>query len=194
MDGKLRFTLNQAIDGAITAALKRKGSLLAPVPRAKTAMKRERNRHEKRTKTVSIQSGTGPLFRSVYYRLTKQSLWKKIQTQIVIDGLADLINLKVSAYYREQARYAQFSLPGFDHLPETIQVDRRALSLGLVKVSEFLGYEARYNARSQRNQGRADELHRLAEKLRPLADSDLTVSEACFPGADVVVMTGKAAR
>ena len=99
---------------------------------------------------------------------------------------------------RRASTLDQFTLPGFDHLPKTIAIGKRPASLGQVKVSEFLAYEAKYQTRSQRNQDRAernqdraDEFHRLAEKLKPLAGSDLTVSEACFPPADVVIMARK---
>ena len=136
--------------------------------------------------------------RYIHRRLREQAAWKAIQAELAADAMAEMVNRTVGVALRRASTLDQFTLPGFDHLPKTIAIGKRPASLGQVKVSEFLAYEAKYQTRSQRNQDRAernqdraDEFHRLAEKLKPLAGSDLTVSEACFPPADVVIMARK---
>jgi len=195
MNIELRKKLSEVIEQAVELAGKR-GDLSPQV------VSRDTKSVSQGTKNVPAGTARGTsryrnpyrrvrFWRYIHRRLREQAAWKAIQAELAADAMAEMVNRTVGVALRRASTLDQFTLPGFDHLPKTIAIGKRPASLGQVKVSEFLAYEAKYQTRSQRNQDRADEFHRLAEKLKPLAGSDLTVSEACFPPADVVIMARK---
>lgn len=192
MENSLRLTLEVVIARAIELADKRGDFTPKKYARGhKNVTQNAPVGTKKRSKKALHPTKTSAIFRPVRNYFKRHGLWTKVLEDLALDDLGELFARKLGIYYRGLAIMDQFTLPGFDHLPKTIQVGRKPLSIGQAKVSEFLAYEAKYQTRSQRNQGRADELHRLAEKLKPLAESNLTVSEACFPPAHVLIMTRK---
>jgi hypothetical protein len=85
----------------------------------------------------------------------------------------------VSKVELSATRERQLALfPGFESLPTRIRKGNNFLKFPDAPVPEFLAYEAAYQARAQRNQKTADELHRLAIAVESYAETDLTLAAA----------------
>jgi hypothetical protein len=119
-------------------------------------------------------------------RLLDRSLWKRSEEQMCNDWMLDLFKELVAA--REAAaskvelsaaRQRQLELfPGFETLPTRIRTGKSYLRFPELPVAQFLDYEKKYQARAVRDQRKADELRRLAEKVRPYAEMEFTMAAA----------------
>jgi hypothetical protein len=132
--------------------------------------------HEKRAENV--------LYERVQRKFIDRRLWKTVQDALAKYGFKAFIRQLDRQAVTEQmtaARAQQLSLfPGFESLPTRIRNGSKYVSFPETSVSQFLAYERKVQDQAIRNRRRADELHALAEIVRPLAaiEPDLPMAEA----------------
>lgn len=115
-------------------------------------------------------------------RLRDRKTWEKCREQMCNEWMATLFAgiLRKREMAGQEIPSDQLLLPGFEHCPATIGRGKYRVWLGQAPIRRFLPYEARYQTSAQRNQQRADELHRIAEMVRPYeeTDPDMAIGEA----------------
>jgi hypothetical protein len=156
MDAKLKLKLNEAVNAAIDQWKNPVPQDTNPVPQG----------------TQRVSQDTVKMFRFVRNRLRKDGLWSKVQAALAGDALAQIFARKLRPPARPLDE-KQYVFPGFE-LPEKL----RSVKLPESRMSRFLVFVDSFRVRSQRDVRRAEELQRLAERLRPFADGDPTVAEA----------------
>jgi hypothetical protein len=170
MDAKLKLKLNEAVDAAID-------QWKNPAPQSPQRVPQGTQRASQDTQTVSQDTqlaspDTVKMARFVRNRLMKAGTWGKVQAALAGDALAQIFarKLKPPALPLEEKQYV---FPGFE-LPEKL----RSVKLPEMRMSRFLVFVDRFRVRSQRDVRRAQELQRLAERLRPFFSGDPTVAVA----------------
>lgn len=177
METRLKLELMEAMDAALAAWRKETsktgphGTKTGPKLGSKTV----------KTGPVCTQTERDTLGRIgvlVSRRLRKRSLWGKVQSAIVEDFIGHMAKTKMKLC--PEPAEEQLNLPGFEHLPKTIGTGKYRSRLTQVSISRFLVYEQRYQSTKERNEKVAENLHNLAELIRPLlkADPDMSVGEA----------------
>jgi hypothetical protein len=132
--------------------------------------------HDKRAENV--------LYERIQRKFIDRRLWKTVQDALAKYGFKAFIRQLDRQAVTEQmtaARAHQLSLfPGFESLPTRIRNGSKYVSFPETSVSQFLAYERKVQDQAIRNRRRADELHALAEIVRPLAaiEPDLPMAEA----------------
>jgi hypothetical protein len=170
MDVKLKEKINEAVDAAI-AQWKTSNPVsqdTEPLPQGKEPVPQGTG--------IESKTLTSRLARSVRNRLKNEAIWGKVQAALAKDALAQIFARKLRPPTRPVDE-KQYAFPGFDLL-ETIRMGRTSVKLPETRVSKFLVFVDGFRARSQRDQQKAEELRRLAEKVRPFADGDPTVADA----------------
>jgi hypothetical protein len=129
-----------------------------------------------------------PLYSKVQKKLRKARLWKAIQAELARDGFESFLRKLEGRQGSEAAkkevnavRERQLELfPGFESLPVRIRSGSGYVKFPDTSVSQFLAYEAKYQARAVRNHRTAGELRQIAERVQPFASADpeLPLSEA----------------
>jgi hypothetical protein len=107
-------------------------------------------------------------------RLINARLWQPSTEEICSDWATDLL-IGILRKEREAAgkveltaaRERQLSLfPGFETLPSRIRVGPKYIVFAGLNLAQFLNYEGEYQAKAAKDQRRAAELHKIAEKVR----------------------------
>lgn len=182
MDTRLKLKLKEAVEAAL-ATWKKRG-----MPKSKKAPGGTKPLpYGTNTESETL---TRHLSTAVRQRLRKESLWGKVKEALADEALNQIFRGKLRG--QPVPDDTQLSLPGFEHCPKTLGSGKYRVRLPQVPVRRFLKFEARYQTRAERNKQAADELHRLAEMVRPLGDTDpeLLMGEAMKRAktTDVVVI------
>jgi hypothetical protein len=123
--------------------------------------------------SVSVDNFPGPpafethvFYKAFRRKLLNANLWEPMQAMLANDRLAELLSRAMKRQERAASDAAQFTLPGFEHLPRRIRVSRSSLPLERVNVGQLLAFADRYEKRASRNVEANEELTRLATMLR----------------------------
>jgi hypothetical protein len=156
---------------------------------------------------MGVQRPQNALFERVQKKLLKARMWEPVRDDLARQGF-DTFFRKLEKLEGEQATKLQLSaaaekqltrFPGFANLPTRIRIGPSFRQFQEVPVPQFLDYEAKYQLRTQRDQWRAEELHRLAVQVTPYKATELNVGEAFERAqaqpkpADLVVMVPRSA-
>jgi len=135
-----------------------------------------------------VERPQNALYMRAQKKLLKERLWGPIRDALAEDGFAAFLrNLQRLERATEgkteitAARQRQLALfPGFESLPVRIRKGPGFVRFSETSVAEFIDYERRYQVRLSRNGRTAEELHRLAGKVRPFAQTEpeLALAEA----------------
>jgi hypothetical protein len=122
------------------------------------------------------------LFETVHKKLRKARIWEETRDELAHFGF-DLFyrNLQKQAVVEKLSdiRKQQLEMfPGFECLPTRIRAGSNYLKLQEISVPQFLLYEKTYQERAAKSRLMADELHELAEQVRPFATAGLTLAAA----------------
>jgi len=126
------------------------------------------------------------LYSEVRRKLVDRRLWTPIHEGLAQQGFAAFVR-KLAKIDGAEAATKEFSaarerqlalFPGFEALPTRIRSGPGYLNFPETTVSQFLAYESKYQARATRDNRTAEELHRLAETVRPFAEQDFSVAQA----------------
>lgn len=126
------------------------------------------------------------LFLAVQKKLLKTRQWKDIQAALAFEAFQKILR----AFLREQAANAKSRkvtaakerqlemFPGYENLPVRVRQGKVFVELPQLTVGEFQSYVGRYLGRVAKTRRVADDLERLAEFVRPIAERTPTISLA----------------
>ena len=112
-------------------------------------------------------------------------LWTPIHEDLAEQGF-DAFLRRLERTQREEATHKEITaaraqqlvlFPGFENLPARIRIGSSFVKLPETSVSQFLAYETAQQEKAIRNRQRAEELHRLAGKVRQCAP-EMALAEA----------------
>lgn len=128
------------------------------------------------------------LYSLVHRKLRKARLWDEAREALAEVGFEGFLrNLERSQGAKtakkeiSAARALQLGLfPGFEALPTRIRIGAGYIKFPKVSVSQYLAWESKEQAKAVTNHQRAEEIHRIAEKVQQFAetDPDLALAEA----------------
>ena len=146
-------------------------------PREVKAVLEERARLTRKTCAPNAQK---TLYLEVRRRLIDRRRWTRIHEDLAQQGFAVFVH-NLERTQREEATSVQVTaaraqqlalFPGFENLPTRIRSGSNFVKLAETSVSQFLAYEHAYQMRAARNHQTAEELHRLAGKVRHMWQTD----------------------
>jgi hypothetical protein len=110
-------------------------------------------------------------------KMKNANLWEPVLELLASDRFDELLTRAFQRRQRAATDEAQFTFPGFEHLPRRIRVSRSSIELERVTVGQLLTFAGRYEKRVKRNDAMGAELTRLAAIIREQPE-ELTVPEA----------------
>ncbi len=139
--------------------------------------------HARKTRVGARENhANNPLYEMVGKRFRDRSRWKIIRDALAEYGFESFrrkMKRMATAEQNSAARGRQLGLfPGFESLPTRIRSGSKYVSFSETSVPQFLAYEKQYQERAAKSRRTADELHELAEQVRPFAGDGLPLAEA----------------
>lgn len=116
-------------------------------------------------------------YRTLRRKMTNVRQWRRLESALAAELIDNLLTRELKRHERGAPDPAQFTLPGFEHLPRRIRTGRTSTSFEKLSVGQLLVFADRYETRERRNHLAAEELTRLAALIRD-QPPEITVPEA----------------
>lgn len=115
--------------------------------------------------------------RSFRKKMVDRRLWEPLKEALAKERIDQMIVREFNKQQRHVSDAAQFTLPGFEHLPRRINTGHGTLPLQQVTVSQLIVFVDAYEDRTRKSVQVCEELVRLRDLVRE-QPAELSVPEA----------------